>query len=201
MFGFIARAIGGALTPLIDQISEFGARLVQKLALFLVAALCLLVVASALTLAFGLWVNTLAGPIVGCLAVAGLYLVIAGGSVFLALRKPRPKAAVAGEPEQDAAQRADRDHRVDDLTAPLLGLLQTLGLRREQLAVVAGATIAKQLGPVPLVGLAIVAGFLIGRMVKSWRTLLSIDAITDLLASLGLFGFKPTEAPDVKDAA
>ena len=50
------------------------------------------------------------------------------------------------------------------------------------MAVLAGTSVAKQIGPIPLVGLAIVAGFLIGRM---WRGLISADLIATVLALFG----------------
>ena len=53
----------------------------------------LVVVIIALTIAFDLWVASKAGPIVGALAVAGLYLVVGAGAVGLALRRPGAPAA------------------------------------------------------------------------------------------------------------
>ena len=198
MIGFIVRMIGGVFAPLVDQVSDFSARLLRKLALFVVAALCLNVVLIALTVAFGMWIATLAGAIVGVLAVAGFYLLIAVVAIVIATRKPKRSVAQAetGESAEQSKDRVDLNSQVDDFTAPLLGLLQSLGLRREQLAVLAGATVAKKLGPVPLVGLAIVAGFLIGRTYKNWKSLLSIDAFTGLLASAGLFGFGHADGHD-----
>ena len=186
MIGFVARLIGGAVSPLVDQVTAFGASLLRKLALFLVAALCMLVVVIALTVAFDLWIASLAGPIVGALGVAGLYLAIAVAAVVLALRgKAKPAEAGAAEPEPEvAASAAAKDEKVDQFTAPLLAMLASLGLRREQIAVLAGASLAKRLGPVPLVGIAIVAGFLIGRLWQGWDSLVSselVDSVLDLV--------------------
>ena len=194
MIGFLVRMISGAFAPLVDQISDFSARLLRKLALFVVAALCLNVVLIALTIAFGMWIATLAGAIVGVLAVAGVYLLIAVVAIILATRQPKAVAQVEkSETSEQARDRVDLNSQVDDFTAPLMKLLQSLGLRREQLAVLAGATVAKRLGPVPLVGLAIVAGFLIGRTYKIWKGLVSLDTLAGLLASAGLFGFGQTD--------
>ncbi|MCX8253055.1 hypothetical protein RHAL1_02333 [Beijerinckiaceae bacterium RH AL1] len=194
MIGFLARLLGGALDPLIDKVSQASARLLRKLALFLVAATCLIVVIIALTVAFALWVASKAGAIAGVLAVAGVYLVVALVAVFFALRKER--AAVAADPatasqaaESEAAARG-RGEQIDAFAAPLMDLLAGLGLKREQLAVLAGSSLAKQLGPLPLVGLALLGGFLIGRMWKSWRGLLSTDGVASLL---GMFGMAPPE--------
>ena len=46
---------------------------------------------------------------------------------------------------------------------------------------------AKRLGPLPLVGLAIVGGFLVGRMWRNWRGLFTSDAVMALVGALGLF--------------
>ena len=77
MIGLIARLVGGALDPLIDRVSSAGVRLLRKLALFLVAAVCLVVVLISLTIAFDLWVASKFGAIAGALAVAGVYLLVA----------------------------------------------------------------------------------------------------------------------------
>ena len=191
MFGLIARLVGGALDPLIDQVSTASARLLRKLALFLVAGLCLAVVLIALTIAFDLWVASKLGAIAGALAVAGVYLAIAVVAIVLALRKEKPRVAAnaaAKAEKAEESQAAGRGEAVDAFAAPLMAMLAGLGLRREQLAVLAGSSLAKQLGPLPLVGLALVGGFLIGRMWKSWRALLSTDAIASVLGMFGLSG-------------
>lgn len=202
MIGFVARLIGGAVSPLVDQVTAFGASLLRKLALFLVAALCMLVVVIALTVAFDLWIASLAGPIVGALAVACLYLAIAIAAVVLAMRGNAKQAeAGAAEPEPEvAASAAAKDEKVDQFTAPLLAMLASLGLRREQIAVLAGASLAKRLGPVPLVGIAIVAGFLIGRLWQGWDSLVSselVDSVLDLVVP----GRRETEPKPRNEAA
>jgi hypothetical protein len=200
MLGLLTGLIGGALAPLMDQLSSASARLLRKAALFLVAGACLVVMLIALTIAFDLWIASLAGPIVGALAVAGLYLAIAALAVLLALRDGAPKETV----EESAANQEQRtqdkafDARVDQVSAPLLALLQQFGLKRELVAVLAGTSVAKRLGPLPLVGLAIVGGFLIGRMWKNWRGLLSSEALMGLVAASGLFGGGPTADPESK---
>ena len=199
MFGFVARLVGGAMAPLVDQVTAFGASLLRKLALFAVAALCMVVVVVALTIAFDLWIASLAGPIVGALAVAGLYLAIAVVAVALALRGgARPAQADTEEPAPQAASAA-KDEKVDQFTAPILAMLASLGLRREQIAVLAGASLAKRLGPVPLVGIAIVAGFLVGRLWQGWGSLVSSDLVERVL-DLVVPGRREAEA-DGKDEA
>ena len=200
MLGFITRLVGGAIAPLVEQVSAGSVRLLRKLALFLVAAVCMVIVLIALTLAFSLWISSLYGPIVASLVVAGIFLLIAAVAVLLALRGAADKKERAPTTDvRDAANSAEPspglDAQIDQFAAPLLALLEQFGLRRERFAVMAGASVAKQLGPLPLVGLAIVAGFLIGRMWKSWRTLLHSDVIASLLSS-GLFGFGSDRSKD-----
>ena len=201
MIGFLARLVGGALDPLIDQVSTASARLLKRLALFAVAGLCSAVVLIALTIAFDLWVASKLGAIAGALAVAGLYLAVAVAAVLLALRKEKPRTVSADQAESESAAKAEKaasGAQIDDFAAPLMAALAGLGFRREQVAVLAGSSIAKQLGPIPLVGLALIGGFLVGRMWKSWRALLSTDAVASVL---GLFGAPPEDEDDDQQAA
>lgn len=207
MFGLLTRLLSGATALLIDQISDISARLLKKLALFFVAAICLVVVLIALTVAFDLWVASRAGPIAGALAVAGLYLAVALIALFFALYDRRGRNAKASAEQSAPASSAtsstrgpEHDARVDEFTAPLLDMLARLGLRREQLAVLAGATVAKRVGPIPMVGLAILGGFLVGRLMTSWRSLMSVDLVTALLSALDLAAnARPAPETDVEE--
>ena len=212
MLGLAARLIGGMITPLIDKVSASSARLLRKLALFVVAGLALVVVGIALTMAFELWVASRAGHIAGALAVAGLYFTIAIIAVALALwggksktqsaeaRDSRPGTTKPGAGRSEgAADRSGLDSQVDAFAAPLLNILAGLGLRREQLAVLAGTSLAKQIGPVPLVALAIVAGFLIGRMAKGWKSLVPTDLVSSLLSADILSTLLRTRGADPDD--
>ena len=196
MLGFLTRLVGGALDPLIDRATALGARLFRKLALVLVAGVCLVVVLIALTIAFDLWIASRFGPIVGALAVAGVYLVVAALAIVFALRDGTQPAPVAKADAADGMSPSSRA-QIDQFTEPLLAALAKLGLRREQLAVLAGSSLAKQLGPLPLVGLALLGGFLAGRMWKRWRAILSADAIVSVL---DLFGFGARAAEDAANA-
>ncbi len=209
MLAFLARVAGGAVAPLVDRVSAFGASLARKLVLFLVAGVCFLVVLAALTIAFDLWIAMLAGPIAGALAVAGVYLAVGLLAVTLAMRgdrsaQGRVKAGARAEEESQgdeaAAGGTTRNAQIDRFIAPILGMLQNLGLRREQLAVLAGASMAKQLRPLPLVGVAIVAGFLVGRVWKGRDVLLSTELVTTLLGMLGL-SQSAREAAETTDQA
>ena len=177
------------LSVTVGVLGSFVAILISGLALDLYAQIGL-VVLIALTIAFALWITSLAGAVVGCLAVAGVYLLVAVAAVALALGGgAKARAAPAGE-ASDARRDEARafDAQIDQFSAPLLRMLQNLGLKRELVAVLAGTSVAKRLGPLPLVGLAIVAGFLVGRMWKDWRGLFTSDAVMGLLGALGLYG-------------
>ena len=199
MFGLLAGLLGGALAPLIDQISTISARLLRKLALFLVAVVCSFVVLLALTIAFDLWIASLAGPIAGVLAVALVYFLVAAGSIVLALRDTGANARAPSQAESQAAPELGEE--IDRFTSPLMRLLGQLGLRREQFAVLAGGSLAKKIGPIPLVGLAIVAGFLLGRTWKTWKNLMSVETLASLVSVAGLFGFgAPATGEETDDA-
>ena len=186
MFNLLARLVGGAVQPLIDRLSMAGASLLRRLAFFLVAGICFVVVLIALTIALDLWVAELAGPVAGALAVAGVYFAIGVTAGAIGMRSGVKPAPGAQAPPAEAETKRARQTQIDQFIAPLLDMLMRLGLRREQLAVLAGASLAKQLRPVPLVGLAIIAGFVAGRMWKGWDALLSLEAVAALLSMFGL---------------
>jgi hypothetical protein len=206
--GLVGKLIGGVTTPLIEEFTAKATRLLSKLALFFVAALCMAVVLIALTVAFDLWISGLYGPVAGALAVAGLYLAVALAAVATALligHKPAVRAASAADADPVAGQ-PSLDAQIDAFARPLLRTLRNLGLRREVLAVLAGTSVAKQMGPLPLVGLAIVAGFLVGRMAGGLRRLISPDLIgmlakSELFAGLFRPRSEPADVPEEREAA
>jgi hypothetical protein len=59
----------------------------------------------------------------------------------------------------------------DEAVAPILDFLREAGLERERLGLEAGMEIAKRLHPFSLAALAIVAGIILGRIVKQRTTL------------------------------
>ncbi|WP_020173993.1 phage holin family protein [Methyloferula stellata] len=156
-----------------------GARLLMKAALFLVALIALLVAAIFLTAAFFIWIDQLAGPLIAALAVAGLYLVIAVGALLFAIyggnEKPRDVSkeaktdGVKSQRQENASPENARDEEdraavIAEAIVPYVEILRALGWKREEMALLAGAELAKTLPPLTLVGFAIVCGFLIGRM-------------------------------------
>ncbi len=156
-----------------------GARLLMKAALFVVALIALIVTLIFLTAAFFIWIDQLAGPLIAALAVAGLYLGIAIIAILCAVYggndKPRntPKqAAAAGVKNlrseqaghEEASEQEERAAIISEAVLPLLEVLRALGWKREEMALLASAELAKTLPPLTLVGLALICGFMIGRM-------------------------------------
>jgi hypothetical protein len=155
-----------------------GARLLMKAALFVVALVALIVASVFLTAAFFIWINQLAGPLIAALATAGIYLSIAIIAFLCAVyggndkpHRESKRAAPAGVKNlhQDASQektkeQEDRAAVISEAVLPLLEVLRTLGWKREEMALLAGAELAKTLPPMTLVGLALICGFLIARM-------------------------------------
>ena len=63
-------------------------------------------------------------------------------------------------------QRLGFAQNIDEAVAPVLDVLRESGLERERIALAAGTEIAKQLHPFSVVGIAIVGGFFLGRILK-----------------------------------
>jgi hypothetical protein len=160
-----------------------GARLLMKAALFVVALIALIVAAAFLTAAFFIWIDQLAGPLVAALAVAGLYLGIAIIAILCAIyggnekpdaaSKQAEAASTKDRRKENASQDRLQDHLkekeeraevISEAVLPLLEVLRALGWKREEMALLASAELAKTLPPLTLVGLTLICGFLIGRM-------------------------------------
>ncbi len=156
-----------------------GARLLMKAALFLVALVALLVVAIFLTAAFFIWIDQLAGPLIAALAVASLYLLIAVSALLYAVHGGKEKPHGASKQaktdsaknlrqespsQENVRQEEDRAEVISEAVAPYVEILRALGWKQEEMALLAGAELAKTLPPLTLVGFAIICGFLIGRM-------------------------------------
>jgi hypothetical protein len=71
-------------------------------------------------------------------------------------KKPR-KTIGSGGVERSLHARGER------VLASILAVLDKAGHKYEQLAIVAGAAIAKEITPVPLTALALIAGYVLGR--------------------------------------
>ncbi|WP_034991787.1 hypothetical protein [Beijerinckia mobilis] len=174
MMPYFQRLARDAAAPLI----EFGVTLAKKIALLLFAALFLLLSLIFLTIALFGWIASLIGQPLAALCVGGAYLLCAVLALVLALRKPAPVEPVslrerlaAAEAEERAQEKTEAEREqaartaaeIDELVVPLLSFLQDSGLERERLAVLAGASIAKQLHGYTLIAAGMIAGFFAGR--------------------------------------
>ena len=153
----------------------------------------MVVVSIALTIAFFLWLATIASPVVAALSVAGFYLTIAIIAVLFALYGGRPKKTVGDKTKPDEKRDAAKaeearvaaglNAQIDQATAPLMDLLARFGLRREQLAVLAGALGRQEARP-PCRSSASPSSavFSSDGCGKSWRGLLTTDVVASLMA-------------------
>ena len=170
MNALINRLISEATAP----IGKMSARLFKKAVLFFVAMSCLFVSSIFLTIALFVFVQPLAGTAMAALATGTLYLGVALICIIVASRDRAGQATpAAAEPYQmtDAkgsspSQKLALANTIDDAVMPILDILHEAGLERERLALAAGAEIAKQLHPFSLAAFAIVAGFILGRILK-----------------------------------
>ncbi len=64
------------------------------------------------------------------------------------------------------SQKAEFANNIDETVAPFLGILKEAGMERERLALEAGTEVAKQLHPFSLVAVAMLAGIILGRILK-----------------------------------
>lgn len=191
----ITGVLSDALAPLSDRVAKISARLLKKAVLLVAAAFSFFAALIALTIAFDLWIATLAGPVVAALAVAALYILAGTLAVVFALREapranPLERAAAAPKSSGDGDQAA---------AVPLHELLQRSKGDPEQMALLTAALIAKRTGPVTLAGCALAAGFVIGRFWKNWRQVLESGAaaLPVLAALLEQFAANSGDRPEV----
>jgi hypothetical protein len=163
----INRLVSEATAP----IGEMSMRLFKMAMLFFLAMSCLIASAIFLTIAFFEFLEPLEGYAGAAFGVGGLYLVAALICIFVIAREkpgraPQAAAALPENKEIKSSQKALFANNIDETIAPILDVLHESGMERERLALVAGAEIAKQMRPFSLVALALVAGFVIGRILK-----------------------------------
>jgi hypothetical protein len=165
----ISRLISDVTAP----VEQMSARLFKKAVLFLVAIGCLFVCSIFLTIALFIFVQPWVGTAMAALGTGSLYLGVAGICIAVASRDKAEQAAPAAA-ECDAmtgtkgtsTQKLAFASNNDEAVAPILDFLRDAGLQRERLALEAGMEISKRLHPFSLAALAIVAGFILGRILK-----------------------------------
>jgi hypothetical protein len=170
MSRLINRLVSEATAP----IGEMSTRLFKKAVLMFVAMSCMFAGAIFLTIALFVFVRPLAGTAIAALGMGGLYLGVAIICIIVASHdrgdQAAPAAAQSGPlPETQGNppfQKRAFASNIDEAVAPVLDILREAGLERERAALAAGTEIAKQLHPFSLAALAIVAGFILGRILN-----------------------------------
>jgi len=81
--------------------------------------------------------------------------------------KPAPAPAPSPAPVDSAPYLSEN---IDETLAPFVAILQQFGLKREEVAVRLAAEATKQIGPLALVGIALLAGFLGERALNSSKS-------------------------------
>lgn len=174
MNGLINQLVTQATAP----VGEMSARLFKKAVLTFVLMNCMFAGAIFLTIAFFVVVQPLAGTAIAAAGMGGLYL---GAAIICTVILSRDgggqaaPAAVASSPIPETQghptpQKRALANNIDEAVAPILDILRDSGLDHERRALEAGASIAKQLHPFSLTVLAIVAGFILSRVLKQrWR--------------------------------
>jgi len=163
----IRRLVREATAP----VGEMSTRLFKKAVLFFLGMSCLFVSAIFLSFALFVYLQPLTGNAGAALSLGGLYLGVALICIFLMARE-RPGSArhatrgLLGNKDNLPPRKAEFAKTIDEAVAPILGILQGAGMERERRALEAGAEIAKQLHPFSLVGVALVAGFVLSRILR-----------------------------------
>jgi uncharacterized membrane protein YqjE len=170
-------------------LQQKGARLLRKAALFALAAFAVLFAIVFLSVAFFIWIIQLVGVLAACLAFGAICLTIGVIALLFAVYSGREKlrtetssrsqqqqntgaAKESLADEQNDRAQDDRAEAISEAVVPVIEILRSLGWKREEWALLAGAELAKTLPPLTLVGFAIICGFLIGRMIELPRDLL-----------------------------
>jgi hypothetical protein len=167
MMGFLTRQ----LREIIALVEAMGRRLATSAALLVAALIFLLACFAFLSVALYLWVAEVTEPALAALSVAGFHLVIAGACVIAfwlrgrAVKPSKKTVPPISNPEDQvaAASRAELADSIDQTMAPLIAILHEAGMKPEEATLRLGTTLAKQVGPMALVALALAAGFMFGR--------------------------------------
>ncbi|MDE2578926.1 MAG: hypothetical protein KGL46_08990 [Hyphomicrobiales bacterium] len=165
---FLQRLVGDAVSP----VSEAAGRLARAAVLGLLAGLAFAAALAVLTFAGYAWLAPQIGRAWAITALGGAWLLVA--IVFammaasatkrrIAVPPPAP-VAVADTPEVEAARRAAANFgsTVDGFVDPVAGVLSSLGLKTETVALLSAAQVVKSLKPIHLVGAAMALGVILG---------------------------------------
>jgi Putative Actinobacterial Holin-X, holin superfamily III len=166
MKAFLERLIREAAAPIKRAI----ARIVQSAVLLTIAGICLIVMWGFLTAALFIFLENRFGGTIAALIVAGVYLLFAI-ICFVALKIMRRSAAKAEERQATfAAATSDVvSEEMQRAAEPWMQILETAGLYRERAALLVGGEALRKMKPMQLVGMAVLGGFVFGRVITGGR--------------------------------
>ncbi len=164
---FLARQ----LRELTAAVEATGGRLIAVVALALLTTVALIAGLGFFTVALFVKILALAGAFYAALAAGGASFVVALiALIALQLRRPTPPppppkpTPVA---QEKAEQRAILAANIDETVAPILSALHEANMQPEELALRVGAELSKQTGGFGLVALALAAGFVAARQIRT----------------------------------
>jgi hypothetical protein len=166
MKAFLERLILEAAAPIKRAI----ARIVQSAVLLTIAGICLIIMWGFLTAALFIFLEDRFGGTIAALVVAGVYLLFAI-VCFVALKIMQRSAAKA-EQRQATFAAATSDVVSEEMqraAEPWMQILETAGLYRERAALLVGGDALRKMNPMQLVGMAILGGFVFGRVITGGR--------------------------------
>jgi type VI protein secretion system component VasK len=166
MKAFLERLIREATAPIKRAI----ARIVQSAVLLTIAGICLIIMWGFLTAAVFIFLEDRFGGPIAALVVAGVYLLFAI-ICFVALKVMQRSAAKAEERQATLAAATSEvvSEEMQRAAEPWMEILETAGLYRERAALLVGGEALRNMKPMQLVGMAILGGFVFGRVITGGR--------------------------------
>ncbi|MEA2838968.1 MAG: hypothetical protein QOF41_298 [Methylobacteriaceae bacterium] len=166
MKAFLERLIREAVAPIKRAI----ARAVQSAALLTIAGICLIIMWGFLTAALFIFIEDRYGGTIAALAVAGVYLLLA--IICFVVLKMLQRPAAKAERQQPTLADATGEvvsEEVQRAAEPWMEILETAGLYRERAALIVSGEALRKLKPMQLVGMAVLGGFVFGRVITGGR--------------------------------
>jgi hypothetical protein len=166
MKAFFERLIREATAPIKRAI----ARIIQSAVLLTIAGICLIIMWGFLTAALFIFLEDRFGGTIAALIVAGVYLLFA--IICVAVLKMMRRSAAKAEERQATFAAATSDVVSEEMqraAEPWMEILETAGLYRERAALLVSGDALRKMKPMQLVGMAILGGFVFGRVITGGR--------------------------------
>ncbi|MEA2760184.1 MAG: hypothetical protein QOH65_2797 [Methylobacteriaceae bacterium] len=163
---FFERLIWEATAPIKRAI----ARILQNAALLTIAGICLIIMWGFLTAALFIFLEDRFGGTIAALAVAGVYLLFA--IICVVVLKTMQRSAAKAERQQPTLADATGEvvsEEVQRAAEPWMQILETAGLYRERAALIVSGDTLRKMKPMQLVGMAVLGGFVFGRVITGGR--------------------------------